>query len=154
MIFIEKFFFGKKFFILFDFISSFLCCLCYYCSIYVKRQSELSGLRPDTSSLVTFCGFHKLFWFPQTLLRVPQSRLLLEWFWAIQHFSFLVLVSKTAKKNQRKYSRVASFAINLFLACWRVRLNFTLKPILASYCFSAFFCQTVLVYFDMFLEPI
>ena len=33
----------------------FLCCLCYYCSINVKRQSELSGLCPDTSSLVSVC---------------------------------------------------------------------------------------------------
>ena len=51
MIFIEKFsIFRKKFFI---FISFFiLCCLCYYCSINVKRQSELSGFCPDTSSLV------------------------------------------------------------------------------------------------------
>ena len=53
MIFIEKFSNFRNFFfhfILFHLI--FLCCLCYYCSINAKRQSELSGLRPDTSSLV------------------------------------------------------------------------------------------------------
>ena len=27
---------------------------CFYCSIDLKRQSEHSGLRPDTSSLVQF----------------------------------------------------------------------------------------------------
>ena len=27
---------------------------CYYCSVKIKRQSELSGLRPDTSSLITY----------------------------------------------------------------------------------------------------
>ena len=32
--------------------SIFLFCLCYYCSINVKRQSKLSGLCPDTSNLV------------------------------------------------------------------------------------------------------
>ena len=57
MIFIQKFSnFRKKFvflFVLFNFYF-FLCCLCFYCSINVKRQSELSGLRPDTSSLVFF----------------------------------------------------------------------------------------------------
>ena len=37
------------FFILFYFLE-FL--KCYYCSINLKRQSEHSGLRPDTSSLV------------------------------------------------------------------------------------------------------
>ena len=47
--FLRKFFF---LFILFLFI--FICCLCFYCSINVKRQSELSGLRPDTSSSVYF----------------------------------------------------------------------------------------------------
>ena len=54
MIFIEKFSdFKKKIsFILFHLI--FLCCLCYYCSINGKRQSELSRLRPDTSSLVFY----------------------------------------------------------------------------------------------------
>ena len=62
MIFIQTFsnFRKKKFFILFYLI--FLSCLCYYCSINVKRQSELSGLRPDTSSLVYFnCTHSKLY---------------------------------------------------------------------------------------------
>ena len=51
MIFIKKFqILEKK--ISFYFISlNFLCY--YYCSINVKRQSEHSGLRPDTSSLVS-----------------------------------------------------------------------------------------------------
>ena len=30
---------------------------CYYCSINLKRQSEHSGLHPDTSSLVVFVKF-------------------------------------------------------------------------------------------------
>ena len=34
--------------------------LCDYCSIKVKRQSELSGLRPDTSSLVAIGLPHAL----------------------------------------------------------------------------------------------
>ena len=33
---------------------------CYYCSINFKRQSEHSGLRPDTSSLVSFCILHSV----------------------------------------------------------------------------------------------
>ena len=52
MIFIKNFKFLKKknHFILFYFIF-----LCYYCySRNIKRQSEHSGLRPDTSSLVNF----------------------------------------------------------------------------------------------------
>ena len=39
-----------EFFFSFYFIT--LTFLCYYCSINLKRQSEHSGLRPDTSSLV------------------------------------------------------------------------------------------------------
>ena len=51
MIFIKKFhIFEKKKFFLFYFIEFFKC---YYCSINLKRQSEYSGLRPDTSSLVS-----------------------------------------------------------------------------------------------------
>ena len=38
----------------FHFILFHLIFLFYYCSINFKRQSEHSGLRPDTSSLVTF----------------------------------------------------------------------------------------------------
>ena len=38
----------------FHFILFHLIFLCYYCSINLKRQSEHSGLRPDTSSIVTF----------------------------------------------------------------------------------------------------
>ena len=54
MIFIEKFsnFRKKKAFHFILFHLVFLCCVCYYCSINIKRQSELSGFRPDTSSLV------------------------------------------------------------------------------------------------------
>ena len=39
----------KIFFVLFHWFFK-----CYYCSINLKRQSEHSGLRPDTSSLVYF----------------------------------------------------------------------------------------------------
>ena len=35
-----------------NFTSLYLNFPCYYCSIYLKRQLEHSGLRPDTSSLV------------------------------------------------------------------------------------------------------
>ena len=36
--------------------------LCYYCcSINLKRQSEHSGFRPDTSSLVRFCHHKTIF---------------------------------------------------------------------------------------------
>ena len=50
MIFIKNFKLKKKF-ILFYFISfNFLCYYC--CSINLRRQSEHSGIRPDTSSLV------------------------------------------------------------------------------------------------------
>ena len=38
---------------IFIFFILYLIFLCYYCSIKFKRQSEHSGLRPDTSSLVT-----------------------------------------------------------------------------------------------------
>ena len=49
----------KRFsFVLFRLI--FLCCLCYYCTINVKRQSKLSGLCPDTSSLVVLTFDTKL----------------------------------------------------------------------------------------------
>ena len=44
----------EKNFILFYFILFFSC---YYCSINLKRQSEHSGLRPDTSSLVCLIVF-------------------------------------------------------------------------------------------------
>ena len=47
LIFIKNFNFKKK--ISFYFISFNL--FCYYCSIILKRQSEHSGLCPDTSSL-------------------------------------------------------------------------------------------------------
>ena len=50
MIFIKKFqILEKEIFILFYFVYFFKC---YYCSINQKRQSEHSGFRPDTSSLV------------------------------------------------------------------------------------------------------
>ena len=50
MIFIEKFSnFRKK---NFHFILFHLIFFCYHCSINLKRPSEYSGLRPDTSSLV------------------------------------------------------------------------------------------------------
>ena len=50
MIFIEKFSnFRKKSFSFYFISFNFFCCLCYYCSINVKRQSEL---RLDTSRLV------------------------------------------------------------------------------------------------------
>ena len=56
MIFVEKFSnFRKKVFHFILFHLILLCCLCYYRSKNVKRQSELSGLRPDTSSLVEMC---------------------------------------------------------------------------------------------------
>ena len=52
MIFIKNFKFKKK---KFHFILFRLIFLCYYCcSINLKRQSEHSGFRPDTSSLVKF----------------------------------------------------------------------------------------------------
>ena len=51
MIFIEKFSNFRK---TFHFVLFHLIFPCYYCSINVKRQSELSGLSPDTSSLVQF----------------------------------------------------------------------------------------------------
>ena len=44
--------FRKNFF--FDFVIFHWIFKCYYCSINFKRQSEHSGLRPDTSSLVHF----------------------------------------------------------------------------------------------------
>ena len=51
--------FRKK--ILFDFFFQGIF-KCYYCSINLKRQSEHSGLRPDTSSLVeclqSLCAHH------------------------------------------------------------------------------------------------
>ena len=34
----------------------------------------------DTNNLSFVCGFHKLFWIPQILLRIPQIRLFLERF--------------------------------------------------------------------------
>ena len=52
MIFIEKLSNFRKVFHFFLFHSILLCCLCYYCSINVKEQSEFSGLSPDTGSLV------------------------------------------------------------------------------------------------------
>ena len=45
----------KKLFILFFLTFYFLMLLFYYCSINFKRQSEHSGLHPDTSSLVYVC---------------------------------------------------------------------------------------------------
>ena len=54
MIFIKNFNFWKKKISFYFILFYFLCCLCYYCSINVKKQSEFSGLRPDTSSLVLF----------------------------------------------------------------------------------------------------
>ena len=51
MIFIKSFNFQKK---KFHFNSLHLIFPCYYCSINLKRQSQHSGLRPDTSSLVDF----------------------------------------------------------------------------------------------------
>ena len=54
MIFIKQFSNFRKVFHFVLFHSIFLCCLCYYCSINVERQSELLGLRSDTSSLVCF----------------------------------------------------------------------------------------------------
>ena len=40
------------FFFFFHFIFFIFIFTCYYCSINLKRQSEHSGLRPDTSNLV------------------------------------------------------------------------------------------------------
>ena len=50
MIFTKKNLFYPKFFFSFYFIT--INFSCYYCSIDLKRQSEHSGLRPDTSNLV------------------------------------------------------------------------------------------------------
>ena len=49
--FIKKFQILEIFFFIFFYYIFFLC---YYCSINLKRQSEHSGLCPDTSSLVFF----------------------------------------------------------------------------------------------------
>ena len=54
-------FFFRKIFFSFHFIFlNFLCCLCYNCSINVKRQSEISEFCRDTSSLVNFWKLLKL----------------------------------------------------------------------------------------------
>ena len=51
MFFIKKFQILEKKFSFYFITFSFFC---YYCTINLKRQSEHSGLRPDTSSLVFF----------------------------------------------------------------------------------------------------
>ena len=59
MIFIKNFKFKKKkiHYVLFDWFFKY-----YYCSINLKRQSEPSGLRPDTSSLVHIHNRSDLNW--------------------------------------------------------------------------------------------
>ena len=48
------------------------------------------------------CGIWNLFRIPQILLRIPQIRLLFEWFWAVQCFRCLFVESKTGKKTEEK----------------------------------------------------
>ena len=63
--------FGESFFfILFNY---FLFFKCYYSSVNLKRQSEHSGLCPDTSSLVSVCFTLKLNFYILSLNRVERS---------------------------------------------------------------------------------
>ena len=55
-----------------------------------------------THVLLFICGLQKLFWIPQTRLRIPQICLFLERFWAEQCFKYLFAESITAKKIEEK----------------------------------------------------
>ena len=66
--------------------------------------------------LLFVCGIHRLFWNPQTRLRIPQVRLFLQQFLVVQSFRYLFVESKTAKKIKEK-SYVADSAKNLILSC-------------------------------------
>ena len=52
----------------------------YNLSIPLTVANSATAEFDDTNVLSFACGFHKLFWIPQILLRIPQIRIFLERF--------------------------------------------------------------------------
>ena len=75
-----------------------------------------------TNFLLFIWGFHKLFWILPLRLRIPQNRLFLEQFWAVQWFRYLFVKSKTANKIKNADSATN---LNLILACCGIHLQCT-----------------------------